>query len=106
MLNEHPEITAFISIREMIEAAIYGAVQDLGLRIPNDISVVGLTNPQGSELTSPALTALDFPAWSMAYEAGNMLIDQLEEINTEPKQILKEPTLTVRASTSPVRRSS
>lgn len=105
MLHEHPEITAFITIREMVEAAIYGAAQDLGLRIPDDISVIGLTNPQGSELTSPALTALDFPAWSMAYEAGNMLIDQLEEINTEPKQILREPTLTVRASTGPVRRS-
>jgi DNA-binding LacI/PurR family transcriptional regulator len=105
ILNEHPQITAFITIREMVEAAIYGAVQDLGLRIPQDISVVGLTNPQGSELTSPALTALDFPAWSMAYEAGTMLIDQLEEINTAIRQILREPTLTVRASTSPVRRS-
>jgi len=104
MLNQHPEITAFITTREMVEAAIYGAIQNQGLRIPDDISVVGLTNPQGSELANPALTALDFPAWAMAYEAGNMLIDQLEEIDTGIKQILREPTLTVRASTSPVRR--
>jgi LacI family transcriptional regulator len=88
----------------MVEAAIYGAVQDSGLRIPDDISVVGLSNPQGSELTNPALTALDFPAWSMAYEAGNMLIDQLDGTDTAVKQILREPRLTIRASTSPVRR--
>lgn len=103
MLNKHHEITAFVTIKEMVEAAIYGAVHEMGLRIPNDISVVGLANPQGSELVNPALTALDFPAWSMAYEAGNMLIDQLEGVNRAVQQILKEPNLTVRASTSPVK---
>ena len=104
MLNKHPEITAFVTIKEMVEAAIYGAIHELGLRIPDDISVVGLANPHGSELVNPALTALDFPAWLMAYEAGNMLIDQLEGVNTAIQQILKEPTLTIRASTSPVKR--
>jgi DNA-binding LacI/PurR family transcriptional regulator len=103
MLNKHPEITAFVTIKEMVEAAIYGAIYELGLRIPHDISVVGLANPQGSELVNPALTALDFPAWLMAFEAGNMLIDQLEGVKTAIQQILKEPTLTIRASTSPVK---
>lgn len=106
MLNEHPDLTALMTMREMVEIAMYGAVTDAGLRIPEDISVVGLTNSQGLELTTPALTALDFPAWSMAYEAGNMLIDQLEEVDTTLKEVLREPTLTVRASTGPVRRAS
>jgi DNA-binding LacI/PurR family transcriptional regulator len=104
MLNKHPELTAFVTIKEMVEVAIYGAIQDSGLRIPDDISVVGLTSPQGSELASPALTALDFPAWLMAYEAGSMLVDQLAGTNAATRQILREPTLTVRASTSPVKR--
>jgi DNA-binding LacI/PurR family transcriptional regulator len=106
MLNKHPEITAFVTIKETVEAAIYGAIRELGLRIPDDISVVGLANPQGSELVNPALTALDFPAWPMAFEAGNMLIDQLEGVNTSIQQILKEPTLTIRASTSPVKQGA
>jgi DNA-binding LacI/PurR family transcriptional regulator len=106
MLNKHPEITAFVTIKETVETAIYGAIRELGLRIPDDISVVGLANPQGSELVNPALTALDFPAWLMAFEAGNMLIDQLEGVNTSIQQILKEPTLTIRASTSPVKQGA
>ncbi|MGB8360433.1 MAG: LacI family DNA-binding transcriptional regulator [Acidimicrobiia bacterium] len=105
MLNEHPDITALITMREMVEAALYGAIQDNGMHVPDDISVVGLANPQGPELTSPALTALDYPAWSMAYEAGRILIDQLEGAETTRTQVLREPTLTVRASTAPVRRS-
>jgi DNA-binding LacI/PurR family transcriptional regulator len=75
------------------------------MRVPDDISVVGLANPQGPELTSPALTALDYPAWSMAYEAGRILIEQLEGAATIRTQVLREPTLTVRASTAPERRS-
>jgi DNA-binding LacI/PurR family transcriptional regulator len=105
LLSEHPETTAIMTMRELVETAIYGAVIEAGLRIPDDVSVVGLTNTQGLELTIPALTALDFPAWSMAYDAGNMLIDQLEEVDTSLKEILRRPTLTVRASTGPVRRA-
>ena len=77
MLQEHPEITALVTMREMVETALFSAVHDAGLRVPDDISVLGLTTPHGPELTSPALTAMEFPAWSMAYEAGRMMIDEL-----------------------------
>jgi DNA-binding LacI/PurR family transcriptional regulator len=103
MLQEHPEITALVTMREMVETALFSAVHDAGLRVPDDVSVVGLTTPNGPELTSPALTAMEFPAWSMAYEAGRMMIDELEGTSTTVREILWEPALTVRASTSPRR---
>jgi hypothetical protein len=46
VLNNRPDasarITALMTMREMVEAAIYGAVHDVGPNIPNDISVIGL----------------------------------------------------------------
>lgn len=105
MLQEHPEITALVTMREMVETALFSAVHDAGLRVPDDLSVLGLNTPNGPELTSPALTAMEFPAWSMAYEAGRMMIDQLEGVDTTVKEVFWEPTLTVRASTSPRRPS-
>ena len=103
LLQEHPEITALVTMREMVETALFSAVHDAGLRVPDDISVLGLTTPQGPELTSPALTAMEFPAWSMAYGAGRMMIDELEGVDTTVQEILWDPTLIVRASTSPAR---
>ena len=103
LLQEHPEITALVTMREMVETALFSAVHDAGLRVPDDVSVLGLTTPQGPELTSPALTAMEFPAWSMAYRAGRMMIDELEGVDTTVKEILWDPTLIVRASTSPAR---
>ena len=103
LLQEHPDITALVTMREMVETALFSAVHDAGLRVPDDISVLGLTTPQGPELTSPALTAMEFPAWSMAYGAGRMMIDELEGVDTTVQEILWDPTLIVRASTSPAR---
>jgi LacI family transcriptional regulator len=87
----------------MAVAGIFGAIQEMGLMIPKDISVVGLTNRQGAELTNPPFTALDFPARTMGYEAGRMLIERLEGTERRIKQTLIEPTLTVRASTGAAR---
>jgi len=103
MLHEHPEISALVTMREMVETALFSAVHDAGLRVPDDISVVGLTTPHGPELTSPELTAMEFPAWAMAYEAGRMMIDELEGVSTTTRETLWEPSLTVRASTSSYR---
>jgi DNA-binding LacI/PurR family transcriptional regulator len=48
VLKEHPEITGLMTIREMVETAIYSAASDAGLSIPDELSVVGLTNPRGA----------------------------------------------------------
>jgi DNA-binding LacI/PurR family transcriptional regulator len=104
MLSRNPEITAVVSVADMAVAGIFGAIQEMGLTIPDDISVVGLTNRQGAELTNPPFTALDFPARTMGYEAGRMLIERLEGTERRRiKQTLIEPTLTVRASTGAAR---
>jgi DNA-binding LacI/PurR family transcriptional regulator len=103
MLNKNPQITAVVSVADMAVTGIFGAIQELGLTIPDDISVVGLTNRQGSELTNPPFTALDFPAWSMGYEAGKMLVERLEGTGRRIEQILVEPTLAILASSGPAR---
>lgn len=102
LLAEHPEVTALVATRELLETAVFSAVHETGRRIPDDISVLGLTTPDGPELTSPALTGLEFPAWAMAYEAGRILIDQLEGTDQSLKEILWDPRINVRGSTGPV----
>ena len=103
MLKTHPEITAIVSVSDMAIAGIFEAVQSLGLSIPDDISVIGLTNEQGAELTTPSLTSLQFPSWSMGYDAGKMLIDKLEGKTKTVIQTLVAPQLYVRESTGAVK---
>jgi LacI family transcriptional regulator len=104
LMKEHPEITAVVSVFDTAVAGIFSAIKSLGLRIPEDISVVGLTNEQGAELTSPALTAFHFPALSMGYDAAKTMINRLERNTKTSKQILVDPKLVIRSSTGFVRK--
>jgi DNA-binding LacI/PurR family transcriptional regulator len=99
LMETHPEITALVTVFDTAVAGIYSAIKSLGLSIPDDMSVVGLADEQGAELTSPSLTALQFPAYSMGYDAAKLMINELEK-NTKPsKQILVGPKLVIRSST-------
>jgi len=102
LLKEHPEITAIVSVFDTAVAGIFSAIKSLGLNIPDDISVVGLANEHGAELTSPALTTFYFPALSMGYDAANIMINKLERSSKTSKQILVEPKLVIRSSTGSI----
>jgi len=105
IMRKHPEITAVVTIFDTAMAGISAAIHSLGLKIPDDISFVGLGDEQGTELTSPSFTVLDFPASSMGFEAAKTLIDELEKGTKTVKQILVEPKLVIRSSTGLVRNS-
>jgi DNA-binding LacI/PurR family transcriptional regulator len=104
LIREQPEITAIVSVFDTAVAGIFSAINSLGLSIPNDISVVGLADEQGAELTSPSLTALHFPASSMGYDAATIMINGLEKGPKTRKQILVGPKLVTRSSTGGARK--
>ena len=103
-IEKHPEITAIITIFDTAVAGVFSAIRSLGLSIPDDISFVGLADVQGSELTSPSLTVLHFPASSMGFDAAKIMIDGLEKSAKTNEQILVKPKLVIRSSTGFVRK--
>ncbi|MBI5950392.1 MAG: LacI family DNA-binding transcriptional regulator [Chloroflexi bacterium] len=105
LLKEHPEITAIVSVFDTAVAGIFSAIKSLELNIPDDISVVGLANDHGAELTLPALTTFHFPALSMGYDAAKIMIDMLGRNSKNSKQLLVEPKLVIRSSTGHVRKA-
>jgi len=105
-LNTHPETTAIVSASDMVLTGIINAVQTLGLQIPNDMSIIGLTNDQGAQMIAPSPTAIAFPSWMMGYEAGKLLIEKLEKGTADVVQNLIEPQLVIRDSSGPARATS
>ena len=103
LLDKHPEITAIITPQQNGISGILKAVQFKGLRIPDEISIIGLLDDSISELITPPLTSIGFSSHDMGYEAAKILISQLEKNDYSPRQILLRPELIVRASTAPAR---
>ena len=103
LLRTNPQITALITPQNQAIPGIFKAVGSLGLRIPDDISIVGLLEEAFAEVTTPPLTALTFPSREMGEIAVDMLIAHLNDEDLPPQQVLIRPRLHVRGSTGPVR---
>lgn len=103
LLTEHPDVTALVTPQSAGVAGVLKAVLAQGLRIPEDISIVGLLDESMAEVTTPPLTVMTFPAQDMGREAARMLIAQLNQLAIHPQQNLFRPELRVRGSTGMVR---
>jgi DNA-binding LacI/PurR family transcriptional regulator len=103
LLAKDPSLTAIITSNPWVSGGITRAIYDQGLKVPEDISLVGIVSSLITELTTPALTAVDFPFHEMGHMAADMLIRQLEgeDVST---QLLLKPPLTVRQSSGPSRK--
>lgn len=100
LLDEHPEMTALLAPQEQSVIGILKAAQARAMRIPDDLSVVAMLAELMSELATPPLTTIGFPADEMGGVAARMLLDRLDHGRTSPEQVLVRPELTVRGSTA------
>ena len=86
-----------------VAIGLAGAIAATGndeIRVPRDMSVVALLNPQLAQMSSTPLTTVDFPAFEMGRVGAEMLIERLMKPNEPTRQLLIAPPLTVRESTA------
>jgi len=103
LLKDHPGMTAIVVPQEIGVPGILKAVQLKGLHIPKDISIIGLFNDLMSELITPPLSTISFPAHDMGYQAARILIGHMTGELSGPQQVLLRPELNIRHSTGPAK---
>jgi DNA-binding LacI/PurR family transcriptional regulator len=101
ILEKRPALTAIIAINSWVIGSILRAVQERGLRIPEDFSLVTMLPSHLAEMMHPAMTSIDFPYNDLGRLAAEMLIRQLDEPHTLPTQTLLQVPLSIRQSTGP-----
>jgi DNA-binding LacI/PurR family transcriptional regulator len=103
LLHAHPAMTALIASNGAASVAIMRALHELGRSVPQDFSLVALATPKIASLTTPPLTAINFPTDKMGYEAARILTSLLRDPQRETEQILLPPELIVRGTTQTLR---
>jgi DNA-binding LacI/PurR family transcriptional regulator len=103
LLKDHPCMTAIVAPQEIGVPGILKAVQEKGLHVPEDISIIGLFNDLMSELITPPLSTISFPAHDMGYQAARILIGHMTGELTGPQHVLLRPELNIRQSTGPAK---
>ena len=93
--------TAFIAINYYFAYGIYMGARDLGLKIPEDISVTGIDDTPLSKIIEPSLTTIQQPINEIARLAVKRLVGRLKGSYTEkPDYQCLSPGLVVRSSTA------
>jgi len=79
--NSNPPEAIFIANDWMAFGAM-DAIKTEGLRIPEDIAIVGFDNNRMSGLVEPKLTTVNLPVYKMGLTACRLLFDEMETLNT------------------------
>ena len=95
--------TAIFAATDPIAMRVYSAVMSAGLRIPDDVSVVGYADFPFSRDLWPPMTSVKQDPYLIGRTAARILLDRvLERITTtKPQRVHIKPELMVRKSTGP-----
>ncbi|WP_281757918.1 LacI family DNA-binding transcriptional regulator [Succinatimonas hippei] len=87
-----------VAINDMVALGMISRFQSLGIKVPDDISIIGIDDIYLSSYMSPALTTISSPLPKMAQQMLKRLIDRIEGHNLKPKEFLYMPKLVCRDS--------
>jgi LacI family transcriptional regulator len=102
MLKQHPKSvlpTAFVCLNDLLAIGAMRAAAESSLKIPHDISFIGVDNIPLAEFLPVSLTTIAQPIHEMAVHAVNAVL----EIAKTPSKTILSSTLIIRESTGPAR---
>lgn len=102
LLAERRDLTAIVAANDLLALGAYEAIAGAGLRIPDDISVVGHNDMPLVDLVSPALTTIRINHRDLGREAACLLMTEIKDIGATRRSITLSPELVVRGSTRPI----
>jgi len=99
LLERKVPFTALFAYNDISALGAIRAFQEAGLRVPQDISVIGFDDIQGAAYSNPSLTTVRQPLAEMGRIAAKALLERIEGKKDGPSEIAIEPSLVVRQST-------
>ena len=83
------EVTAVFCMNDLMAGGVYDRADELGLRIPEDLSVVGYDNRELSSYYKPPLTTIELPLHDIGYRAAEVMMELLAgKIKTGIKELV------------------
>ncbi len=105
LLSRHKDdITAVMTVSDRQAIGVLQACAELGIKVPDDLSVVGFDDIDLAATTSPPLTTVRQQGEEIGSEAASELMRMIEDESYRPNEIVLPTELVVRRSTSAVTR--
>jgi LacI family transcriptional regulator len=95
-LPERPD--AIFGINDTVAFAAMKEIKRRGLRIPEDVALVGFTDEFHSTVVEPALTSITHPTFEIGQEAARLFFRCVENPDNRPDQVILNTKLIIRKS--------
>jgi DNA-binding LacI/PurR family transcriptional regulator len=101
LLERQVPFTAIVCYDDLAAIGAIRALRDHGLRVPQDISVVGFDDIQSAAFNTPSITTIRQPLHEMGMNAARLLLQRIRGQRSVPRQVSVLPELVIRESTCP-----
>jgi DNA-binding LacI/PurR family transcriptional regulator len=103
LLARNKPFTALFAYNDISAIGAIRALQESGLRVPQDVSVLGFDDIPSAAFNTPTLTTVRQPLARMGQVAAHTLLERIAGKDDYPSEIAIEPELVVRESTAEAR---
>jgi DNA-binding LacI/PurR family transcriptional regulator len=100
LLARNRPFTALFAYNDISAIGAIRALQEHGLRVPQDVSIIGFDDIPSAAFNIPALTTVRQPLVRMGQVAAQTLLERISGKSDFPPEIAIEPELIVRESTA------
>lgn len=99
LLLIQPKPTAIFAFNDVIALGIIKAAMELGVKIPEELSIIGFDNIPVASYFTPALSTVYSPSEELGKEAAKLLLDKIDNNEQQIRNILLPVKLILREST-------
>src|SRR5262249_55218407 len=105
LLSTGHHFTALFAFNDVSAIGAIRAFREAGLTVPDDVSVIGFDDIYNAAFFSPALTTIRQPLKEMGRLAAELVLQRISRPGAPfSQELIVEPSLVIRQSTSPAKR--
>jgi LacI family transcriptional regulator len=103
LLQKRTDITAIFAYNDLLALGAINAAKELGLRIPEDISIMGYDDNPYAKIADPPLTTIKQPKYERGVDAVRLLLERFTGERAEPVRTVYPTELLMRKTTQSLR---
>lgn len=97
ILSKYPDVDGIIACNDVVAISVYKVLNSKGIRVPEDVQIIGYDNIRLSKLVTPEVTTIAQPIDEIGQKAAELIINN--DIDNNEKEFIFETKLIVRDTT-------
>ncbi|MGG7451383.1 LacI family DNA-binding transcriptional regulator [Plantibacter auratus] len=98
VLGDPDPVTAIIASDSLVGSAVFRTIRELGLAIPDDVSLIAFDDADWTSLTTPPITVVSQPIYELGAESARRLIARIGGAGADAEEFVLAQTLIERGS--------